>query len=118
MSLKNQITGLRRDVSDLQKYTYRRAPGTPAPKSYRGKNKDANAAADADMMEEQMRDLNGRFEEYNYKLNQMSDKLDKAISDFDMRLNSMEHHVKNISAVQAAPELEKVPEEKAALPSK
>lgn len=93
--LMDRLDRLERDMNLLQRQVYRGSSsgGGPVPVTPPG---DAGAGAlnfevRLSQLEDQVRTLNGRIEETTYKVDQLSQRLDKLTSDMDFRLSQLEH---------------------------
>lgn len=95
-SLTRQVEQLRKDLDLLQRYVYRESPPADGAASGAGAAADGNAPAAArqqvqiDNLQAQITQLTGQIEEQGYKVRQMSDRLDRLISDVDFRLSQLE----------------------------
>ncbi|MGH6975404.1 MAG: YbgF trimerization domain-containing protein, partial [Stellaceae bacterium] len=92
-ALSDRLDRMQRDLDALQRQVYRGGP----PPAAAGQAPEASgplALQDENRMtrlEDEMRDLNGKFETINNAISQLSARLDKLSSDVDMRLNALEH---------------------------
>ncbi len=96
-SMTRQVEQLRKDLDLLQRYVYREGPpanGAGASSGAGAANSDTPAAArqqiQIDNLQSQITQLTGQIEEQGYKVRQMSDRLDRLISDVDFRLSQLE----------------------------
>lgn len=87
-SLKSEIETLREDVLSLQRQNYRENASNPE------KSSDVQVRLGA--LEEQMRTLNGKVEELEYKIKTFDDKVAMINKDIDVRFSLLEG--KNISS--------------------
>tara|TARA_R110001583_G_scaffold91955_4_gene234246 strand:- start:88203 stop:89402 length:1200 start_codon:yes stop_codon:yes gene_type:complete len=94
-SVSRQVEQLRKDLDLLQRYVYREGPPADSAASA-GTAGGGNAPAAArqqvqlDNLQAQITQLTGQIEEQGYKVRQMSDRLDRLISDVDFRLSQLE----------------------------
>lgn len=95
-SLTRQVEQLRKDLDLLQRYVYREGPPADgAGASGAGAVDNSTPAAarqqvQIDNLQAQITQLTGQIEEQGYKVRQMSDRLDRLISDVDFRLSQLE----------------------------
>jgi tol-pal system protein YbgF len=89
-SLSDKVSRLQRELSDLQAQVYSGGSvGTAGSVSTPGVTA-ATQEVRLQMLETQMRDLTGKLEEMNFRINQVSDRLDKLVADVDFRLRALE----------------------------
>ena len=81
-SLQSEIASLREDVLSLQRQNYRDNAGNP--------EKSADVQVRLGQMEEQMRSLNGKVEELEYKIKTFDDKVAMINKDIDTRFKLLE----------------------------
>jgi len=94
-ALNDRLDRLERDLNALQRQVYR-GGGTPPATAAGGAPEAPGPAAlqtedRMDRLEDQMRDLDGKFEVINNSISQLNDRLNKLSSDVDMRLTALEH---------------------------
>lgn len=97
-SMSRQVEQLRKDLDLLQRYVYREGPpasgGAASSGAVTGGADNTPAAArqqvQIDNLQAQITQLTGQIEEQGYKVRQMSDRLDRLISDVDFRLSQLE----------------------------
>lgn len=90
-SLQSEISALREDVLSLQRQNYRENAENP--------QKSSDVQVRLGQLEEQMRSLNGKVEELEYKIKTFDDKVAMINKDIDTRFNLLEG--KAISANEA-----------------
>jgi tol-pal system protein YbgF len=90
-AVTNEVERLQRDMKDLQKHIYR--DGDSAAVDVGSKPSRASAIAEVEAFEERLRDINGKIEELEFLVNQSNSKIDRAIADFDERINNLSHSV-------------------------
>ncbi|OSQ39037.1 hypothetical protein TMES_08145 [Thalassospira mesophila] len=94
-SVSRQVDQLRKDLDVLQRYVYREGPPAASGAVASGSGADNTPAAarqqvQIDNLQGQITQLTGQIEEQGYKVRQMSDRLDRLISDVDFRLSQLE----------------------------
>ena len=106
--LIDRVERLERALNDLSRQVYRgepasAAPGAPAAVS--PADSAAYAQLDARLVqnEEQIRRLTGQLEELGFRLRQMTDRLDKLVTDVDFRLKEVEQGRSGAGAASAEP---------------
>lgn len=95
--LQHQIQLLRRELADLQKAVFKgEAPASVAP-SATGDGSGSVPSSIAgrlqvkmQRLEEQLRDLNGNYEQMDNRIRRMETRLDKLVEDVDFRLRALE----------------------------
>jgi tol-pal system protein YbgF len=91
--LVDRLDRLERDMNMLQRQVYRGTGPTGAPVAV--SPPDAQSALNTEVrisqIEDQMRTVTGQIEESNYNIDQMKRRLDKLVSDIDLRLSTLEH---------------------------
>lgn len=118
-SLKDDLARIQRDMNTLQKQVYR---GSSRSSGLFGGSSDEDSSSPQnsvrlEQLEEKIRDLNGKIEDQELTLNNITDKIDKIIADIDFRIKSLEKTIdiatKNNKAVEETPSIEhKVVDEK------
>jgi len=94
-ALSNRLDRMQRDLEALERQVYRGE--TPAPATVGSAAPEASGPLALQTegrmahLEDEMRDLNGKFEVINNQINQLNARLDKLSSDVDMRLSTLEH---------------------------
>jgi len=95
-SLVDQIDRLRRDVDVLQRQLARGGPA-PAPGAVGGSAAGGVSTSFIEQtdsrfadLDTQLRDITGRVEELNFKVTQLTERLDKLVGDVDFRLSALE----------------------------
>lgn len=94
-ALRQDLERLRRDVTDLQRSVYRgEAPPSAAASSAGAAEVPASVASRLQLKQQQVEDdlrrMNGRIEELEFGLRQMSEKFDRFTADLDLRLRALE----------------------------
>ena len=95
--LSRDVQALKRDLADLQRYIYNGQSGTP-PQSLGQVGGSGEVSGDVaahlqvkiQEMEHNIRSLNGRVEEADFKLRQLTQRLDTALADMEYRLARLE----------------------------
>jgi len=87
-SMEDELQRLQRELSDLQAYVYN--GNLPSGGSGGNPSVQANQEVRLQQLDSQMSQLNGKFEDITYQLNQLSTRLDKLNSDVDFRLTQLE----------------------------
>ena len=87
--LMDRLDRLERDVNLLQRQIYRGGGSSPQGTAPTGSAIDAEVRLGR--IEEQMRGLTGQIEDLNYKVQQLSQRLDRLQTDMDFRLQQLEH---------------------------
>jgi len=91
--LVEAVRQLQQDVGDLERYIYNSPPPSETETNLTtGENLPATALLNerADNLEISVRNLTGQVEELNFRVNQLSQRLETVIADFDLRLRSLE----------------------------
>ncbi|HNQ91448.1 MAG TPA: tol-pal system protein YbgF [Alphaproteobacteria bacterium] len=86
----SRLNRLERDVETLNRAVYK-GEAPPAPASYEasGSNEyQASVETRLSAIENQIRDLTGKVEQQSYEADQLKTRLDRALADIDLRLNS------------------------------
>ncbi len=92
-TLSQDLQRLRNDVTDLQRYVY---AGQGQPSSVVPSTDSSGTTGSADLqlrvqqLEEKIRQLTGSVEELQHRQSQISDRLDKLISDLDARFSALQ----------------------------
>jgi tol-pal system protein YbgF len=100
--LMDRLDRLERDVNLLQRQLYRGGASSPQGAAPAGSAIDAEVRLGR--LEEQMRGLTGQVEDLNYKIQQLSQRLDRLQTDIDFRLQQLEHPGSAPSAAAAPPQ--------------
>jgi len=87
-SMEDELQRLQRELSDLQAYVYN--GNVPSGGTGGNASVQANQEVRLQALDSQMSQLNGKFEDIIYQLNQLSTRLDKLNSDVDFRLSQLE----------------------------
>ncbi|WP_259783254.1 tol-pal system protein YbgF [Aestuariispira ectoiniformans] len=95
--LQHQIQLLRRELTDIQKVVFKGvAPASVAPSATSATGGDVPASIAGRLqvkmqeLDEQLRDLNGRYEEMDNRIRRVETRLDKLVEDIDFRLRALE----------------------------
>jgi tol-pal system protein YbgF len=101
-SVESQLQRLQRELSDLQSQVYGGA-APPAGASTDGSGPTAAARMQIQLsdLERQMAELTGRIEDLGFRLDTVTDRLDKLVADVDLRLRNLEQG--GLPPVGAAP---------------
>ncbi len=97
--VSNELERLRRDLVDLQRFVYAgKAPSTSASSSTGDTGGVSNAVAGQlqiklQKLERRLRELNGRFEEVDFKLRTMGEALERQKADQEQRLLRLEQAI-------------------------
>jgi tol-pal system protein YbgF len=87
--IMNRLGRIENEIQTLSRSVYRGE--APPPGAFAG---DTAAQAQTEIrlqqLESDLREIRGRIEEQNYQLRQMQDKLDRALSDMEMRMGDVE----------------------------
>ena len=96
-SLQSEISALREDVLSLQRQNYRENAENP--------QKSSDVQVRLGQLEEQMRSLNGKVEELEYKIKTFDDKVAMINKDIDTRFNLLEGKAtsSNDTVIEATP---------------
>ncbi|WP_343562204.1 tol-pal system protein YbgF [Kiloniella sp. b19] len=89
--LVNRLDRLQRDILTLQQHVYQ-GKEIPANVTTAGQVPEAGGASRSrlNQVEEDMRRLNGQVEEFNFRLQQVADKLDRLGADMELRFSQLE----------------------------
>jgi tol-pal system protein YbgF len=87
--LTDRLDRIERDMNLLQRQVYRGGTGA-APVAPSDPSQELNFQLRLDQIETQMRTLTGQQEEINYQIDQLKRRLDKLVSDVDLRLGALE----------------------------
>ena len=90
----DRLDRMERDMNQLQRQVYRggSSGGAPVPVAPGDSSSSAvTAEIRLDQLEAQMRTLTGTVEEVTYNIDQLKSRLDKLVSDVDLRLTALEH---------------------------
>ncbi|MED6311365.1 MAG: tetratricopeptide repeat protein, partial [Pseudomonadota bacterium] len=101
-----ELERLRRDMNTLQSYVFRDGKGAPsgAVSGVGGEFASQDAVSQLQLqiqeMRRLMREMNGQFEELQFKIKRNSERLDRLVADVDLRLRALEEGqgVRSISA--------------------
>lgn len=88
-ALVERLDRIERDMNLLQRQVYRGGSGS-APTAPSDPSQELNVQLRMDQIETQMRTLTGQQEEINYQIDQLKHRLDKLVSDIDLRLGALE----------------------------
>ena len=105
-SIVGELERLRRDMNTLQSYVFRDGKGAPsgAISGVGGEFASQDAVSQLQLqiqeMRRLMREMNGQFEELQFKINRNNERLDRLVADVDLRLRALEkgQGVRSISA--------------------
>ena len=95
-SIVGELERLRRDMNTLQSYVYRGGKGAPsgAVSGEGGEFASQDAVSQLQLqiqeMRRLMREMNGQFEELQFKINRNSERLERLVADVDLRLRALE----------------------------
>jgi tol-pal system protein YbgF len=91
--LLDRLDRMERDMNQLQRQVYRggSSGGAPVPVTPADSGTAVNIELRLDQLETQMRTMTGSVEEANYSIDQLKRRLDKLVSDIDLRLSQLEH---------------------------
>jgi tol-pal system protein YbgF len=95
-SIVGELERLRRDMNTLQSYVFRGAKGVPsrAVSGEGGEFASQDAVSQLQLqiqkMRRLMREMNGQFEELQFKIKRNSERLDRLVADVDLRLRALE----------------------------
>lgn len=103
-ALLDRINRLEADLNNVQRKVYQ-GQDVPAPSSLTSGNSAIVEGGEAaallssrlDVLEEEQRQVTGRLEEANFKMDQMASRLDKLVLDIDFRLTEIERRQTGIS---------------------
>jgi tol-pal system protein YbgF len=100
----DRLDRMERDMNQLQRQVYRGgSSGAPTPVAPADSGSSAvTAEIRMDQLEAQMRTLTGTLEEQTYNIDQLKIRLDKLVSDVDLRLTALEHPDAGGSAAAAS----------------
>jgi tol-pal system protein YbgF len=96
-SVEDQLQRMQRELSDLQRQVY--TNGTPPAAASGGASgggggvtptQAARIQLQLDQFESQMAELTGRIEDMNFRIQSVTDRLDKLVADVDLRLRNLE----------------------------
>jgi len=92
-SVEDQLQRMQRELSDLQRQVY--TNGTPPAAASGGgggvtPTQAARIQLQLDQFESQMAELTGRIEDMNFRIQSVTDRLDKLVADVDLRLRNLE----------------------------
>lgn len=88
-SLVNRVDRLQRELSDLQRQFYG-GGGAAVVSGAEGSSLAASQEVRLQQLESQLRTLTGQMEETSFRVQQMSERLDKLVADVDFRLRALE----------------------------
>jgi tol-pal system protein YbgF len=86
---RERLDRIERDMNLLQRQVYR-GGSSSAPTAPSDPSQELNFQLRMDQIEAQMRTLTGQQEEINYQIDQLKRRLDKLVSDIDLRLGALE----------------------------
>lgn len=95
-SIVGELERLRRDMNTLQSYVFRGekkgAPlnGSAAFSEFASQDAVSQLQLQVQEMRRQLREMNGRFEEIQFEVKRASERLDRLVSDVDLRLRALE----------------------------
>ena len=95
-SIVGELERLRRDMNTLQSYVFRGTKGAPsgAVSGVGGEFASQDAVSQLQLqiqeMRRLMREMNGQFEELQFKIKRNSERLDRLVADVDLRLRALE----------------------------
>ncbi len=98
-SMEDELQRLQRELSDLQAYVYN--GNLPSGGTGGNPSVQANQEVRLQQLDSQMSQLNGKFEDIIYQLNQLGTRLDKLNSDVDFRLTQLEQGQGGMAAATA-----------------
>jgi len=91
--VRNELARLQREVSSLRRQIARGGSGRNTPRSIGGELPPTLAArmeVRLSQLEGQVSQMTGKIEEINHGIRQLGEKLDKAVSDMELRLSALE----------------------------
>ena len=91
--LLDRLDRLERDMNQMQRQVYRggSTSGAPVPVTPADPGSAVNVELRLDQLENQIRSLTGSLEETAFNIDQLKQRLDKLVSDIDLRLTALEH---------------------------
>jgi tol-pal system protein YbgF len=91
--LLDRLDRLERDMNQMQRQVYRggSTSGAPVPMTQADPGSAVTVELRMDQLENQMRSLTGSLEEVTFNIDQLKQRLDKLVSDIDLRLTALEH---------------------------
>lgn len=100
-ALSDRLIRLERQISDLERYTYREGkapvPSSTGAGAATGSHPTAGQLADAELrlsrLEAQLRQLNGEIERMGHEVRTFGQRLDKLVGDVDFRLTEIERQM-------------------------
>lgn len=87
VATQERLDRLERDLTMLQRQVYRGTGGEAPPGAESGSSTAVDVQVRMDRLEQQMRDLTGRFEDETNQVQQLRQRLEQINSDIDVRLN-------------------------------
>ena len=105
-SIVGELERLRRDINTLQSYVFRGGKGAPSGavsgegREFASQDAVSQLQLQIQEMRRLMREMNGQFEELQFKIKRNSERLDRLVADVDLRLRALEEGqgVRSISA--------------------
>jgi tol-pal system protein YbgF len=89
-ALVERLDRIERDMNLLQRQVYRGTGSGGAPVAPSDPSQELNLQLRMEQIETQMRTLTGQQEEVSYQLDQLKRRIDKLVSDVDLRLSALE----------------------------
>ena len=106
-TIVDELDRLRRDLGDLQKFTYQNKPSPQASLNAKSKGRNPQQAQfnagiqrQIQALQDQMRGLTGRLEEIQHQAGSVGARLDKLVGDVDLRLQALEQRTLVAPAAQ------------------
>ncbi len=86
--VSDRLTRMERDIQTLSQAVYKGKMPTTIPSSSGSSEYQASVEVRLSDIESQIRDMTGKIEQQNFEINQLKERLDRALSDIDMRLST------------------------------
>jgi len=106
-SIVGELDRLRRDMNTLQSYVFREGKRPASMRGAAGLPEFASQDSVSQLqlqiqeMRRQMRDMNGQFEEINFKIGRTAERLDRLVADVDLRLRALEEGGPSVGSEQS-----------------
>ena len=106
-SIVGELERLRRDMNTLQSYVFREGkgpastPGGAGLPEYASQDSVSQLQLQIQELRWQMRDMNGQFEEINFKIGRTAERLDRLVADVDLRLRALEDGRPSVGSEQS-----------------
>lgn len=102
--LMDRLGRLERDLNLMEEQFYRKGGGDSKQSGGEDSGGQPKLEVRISDMEEQMRLLNGKLEERDFRVRNIESKLDKVLQDIDFRLNAIERKASNNAAIDTQPQ--------------